>query len=209
MHLIAQPAPQFQAPAVVDGQKIVQGFSLAQYAGQQAVLLVFYPKDFTFVCPTELLALQQRLDEFTKREVAVVACSTDTEEVHLAWLNTPVSKGGIQGVTYPLVADAGKTIAASYGVLGGEWEYDDNYQMIFRGVPVAYRGTFLIDKQGIVRHASVNDMSLGRSVDEMLRTVDMWLHVEQFGEVCPANWAKGDDAMEATTTGLVAYLNKQ
>lgn len=208
MHIVAQPAPTFEAPAVINGQTIVHDFSLTQYLDRQAVLLLFYPKDFTFVCPTELLTLQQHLGDFEQRGVAVVACSTDTEEVHLAWLNTPREKGGIQGVTYPLVADVSKTIAANYGVLGGQWDYNDEEQLAFQGIPVAYRGTFLIDKKGIVRHASINDLALGRSIPEMLRIVDMWRHVEQFGEVCPANWTSGQEALEATPESTAIYLAK-
>lgn len=209
MHLVGQKAPKFQAPAVINGATIVHDFSLAQYLKRQEVFLFFYPKDFTFVCPTELLALQRHLDAFEKRGVAVVACSTDTEEVHLAWLNTPPSQGGIAGITYPIVADTSKTIAANYGVLGGEWSHDEEGYLLFEGTPVSYRGTFLIDKEGIVRHATINDLPLGRNVDEMLRVVDMWHHIEQFGEVCPANWTQGQEAMQATPQGVADYLSKR
>jgi peroxiredoxin 2/4 len=196
MSLVGSKAPVFEAPAVVGGRTIVHGFSLAQFIDQKEVLLFFYPKDFTFVCPTELIAFQEQLEAFNKRGVVVVGCSTDTEETHLAWL----------GVTYPIVADVSKTIAANYGVLGGAWAYDDQDHMVFHGTPVAYRGTFFIDKRGVVRHETINDFSLGRNVDEMLRVVDMWHHVEQFGEVCPANWQKGQAAMEATPRGVADYL---
>lgn len=206
MSLVGNKAPVFEAPAVVDGQNIVHAFSLAQFIDHKEVLLFFYPKDFTFVCPTELIAFQEQLESFDKRGVVVVGCSTDTEETHLAWLGTPRNRGGIQGVTYPIVADVSKTIAANYGVLGGTWAYDDQDNMVFHGVPVAYRGTFFIDKRGIVRHAAINDFSLGRNIDEMLRVIDMWHHVEQFGEVCPANWQKGRAAMEATPRGVADYL---
>ena len=206
MILIGKQAPTFKAPAVTNGQDIVHDFSLAQHIGRQGVLLFFYPKDFTFVCPTELIAFQEALSEFEKRDVAVVGCSTDTEETHLAWLTTPRNKGGIQGITYPLVADVSKTIAANYGVLGGAWDYDEQSNMVFYGNPIAYRGTFFIDKQGIIRHMTVNDLPLGRNVDEALRTIDMWHHVEQFGEVCPANWQKGQAAMVSTREGVSDYL---
>ena len=206
MSLVGNKAPVFEAPAVVDGQNIVHAFSLAQFIDHKEVLLFFYPKDFTFVCPTELIAFQEQLESFDKRGVVVVGCSTDTEETHLAWLGTPRNRGGIQGVTYPIVADVSKTIAANYGVLGGTWAYDDQDNMVFHGVPVAYRGTLFIDKRGIVRHATINDFSLGRNIDEMLRVIDMWHHVEQFGEVCPANWQKGRAAMEATQRGVADYL---
>jgi peroxiredoxin 2/4 len=206
MSLVGRKAPMFESPAVVSGKTIVHGFSLAQFIEHKEVLLFFYPKNFTFVCPTELIAFQERLEAFNERGVVVVGCSTDTEEAHLAWLNTPMNRGGIQGITYPIVADISKTITANYGVLGGTWAYDDQDNMVFHGTPVAYRGTFFIDKQGVVRHETINDLSLGRNVDEMLRVIDMWHHVEQFGEVCPANWQKGQAAMEATPRGVADYL---
>lgn len=208
MSLVGNSAPSFKAPAVLDGKSIVQDFSLEQFIGKKEVIFFFYPKNFTFVCPTELVAFQEKLGEFEKRGVAVVACSTDTEETHLAWLNTPRNRGGIQGITYPIVADTSKTIAMNYGVLGGTWGYDEDDRMVFHGNPVAYRGTFLIDKQGIVRYEGINDLGLGRSVDEMLRIVDMWHHVEKHGEVCPANWQQGQEAMEATQESVANYLGK-
>lgn len=208
MALIGSKAPLFEAPAVVNGQDIVDNFSLAQFIGHKEVLLFFYPKDFTFVCPTELIALQERLEAFEKRSVAIIACSTDTAETHLAWLSTPRKNGGIQGVTYPIVADLGKTIAVNYGVLGGTWGYDEQDNMVFHGLPVAYRGTFFIDQQGVVRHESISDLSLGRSIDELLRIVDMWHHTEQFGEVCPANWTKGQIALKATQQSVAHYLSE-
>lgn len=206
MALVGKKAPVFKAPAVINGKSIVQDFSLEQFLGHKAVLLFFYPKDFTFVCPTELIAFQERLLVFEDKGVAVVGCSTDTEETHLAWLSTPRKKGGIQGVMYPIVADTGKTIATNYGVLGGTWSHDDQGGMVFHGIPVAYRGTFLIDKKGIVRHEAINDLALGRSVDETLRIIDMWNHVERYGEVCPANWQQGQAAIEATQQGVAKYL---
>jgi len=208
MALIGKKAPIFRAPAILNGTDIVQDFSLAQFLGKKEIIFFFYPKDFTCVCPTELLAFQHALNEFEQRGIVVVGCSTDTEDVHLAWLNTALQEGGINGVTYPMVADSTKTITANYGVLGGDWEYDEDDMLIFTGSPVAYRGTFFIDKQGIVRHESINDLPLGRNIEELLRIVDMWRHVEQYGEVCPANWMKGDVAIQPTREGLVAYLNK-
>lgn len=208
MALIGKHAPTFKAPAVTNGQTIVQDFSLKQFINQKEVLFFFYPKNFTFVCPTELVAFQEKLTAFESKGVAVVGCSTDTEETHLAWLNTPRSQGGIQGITYPIVADTSKTIATNYGVLGGTWMYDDQDNMVFQGTPVAYRGSFFIDKQGIVRHETINDLALGRNVDEMLRVIDMWHHTEKFGEVCPANWQEGQKAMEATRESVAAYLAK-
>ena len=206
MALIGKQAPTFKAPAVINGRDIVYDFSLTQFIGHQEVLFFFYPKDFTFVCPTELIAFQEKLSEFEKRGVAVVGCSTDTEETHLAMLTTPKNKGGIHGVTYPIVADVSKTIAANYGVLGGHWAYDEQDNMAFHGDPIAYRGTFFIDQTGVIRHETINDLSLGRNVAEMLRVVDMWRHIEQFGEVCPANWTQGEAAIKETQESVSTYL---
>lgn len=208
MALVGKKAPSFVAGAVINGEEIVTDFSLNQYIGKNHVIFFFYPKDFTFVCPTELHAFQEKLAEFEKRGAVVVGCSTDTEETHLAWLNTPKDNGGIQGVTYPIVADASKTIAMNYGVLAGEYEFDADTQLwSFKGAPVAYRGTFLIDKEGIVRHESINDLPLGRNIDEYLRLLDAQLHVEKYGEVCPANWEEGEKAMKASTEGVIEYFS--
>ncbi|MBS9525543.1 peroxiredoxin [Litoribacter alkaliphilus] len=208
MSLVGKKAPLFKAPAVVDGEEIVEGFSLEQYIGEKDVIFFFYPKDFTFVCPTEILAFQEKLAEFEKRGVAVVGASTDTEESHLAWLGLPKAQGGIQGVTYPIVADPAKTIAHNYGVLAGEWNYNEEGELNYEGAPVAYRGSFLIDKNGVVRHETINDLPLGRNIDEMIRLVDALHHVEKHGEVCPANWEEGKEAMAATKEGVSAYLGK-
>ena len=207
MILIGNKAPLFTAPAVIDGNTIVLSFSLEQFIGKKEVIFFFYPKDFTFVCPTELIAFQNKLKLFEEKNVAVVGCSTDTEETHLAWLNTPRDKGGIQGVTYPIIADTAKTIAVNYGVLGGTWDYNEQEQLFFQGVPVAYRGVFFVDKGGIIRYAAINDLPLGRSVDELLRIVTMWQHVTEHGEVCPANWQEGEVALEATPKGIASYLS--
>ncbi len=206
MALVNKPAPKFSAAAVINGDEIVENFSLEQYLGKKEVVFFFYPKDFTFVCPTEILAFQDKLKEFEKRNVAVVGCSTDTEETHLAWLSTPKNKGGIEGVTYPLVADTSKSIATNYQVLGGEYDYNENGEMTFNGAPIALRGTFLIDKKGIIRHMVVNDFPLGRNIDDALRMVDALQYVEAHGEVCPANWEQGKDAMSATREGVASYL---
>ena len=209
MSLVGKKAPHFSAGAVINGEEIVSNFSLDQYIGKNHVIFFFYPKDFTFVCPTEIHAFQSKLAEFTKRGVAVVGCSTDTEETHLAWLTTPKDNGGIEGVIYPIVADVTKTISLNFGVLGGEYFFDNETDLWgFKGAPIAYRGTFLIDKEGIVRHESINDFPLGRNTDEYIRLVDAQLHVEQYGEVCPANWEEGKDAMKATTEGVADYLSK-
>lgn len=207
--LIGKKAPLFNAKAVVNGHEIVDDFSLAQYIGKKDVVFFFYPLDFTFVCPTELLAFQEKLAEFEKRDVAVVACSIDSEFSHFAWLNLDKNKGGIKGVKYPVVADLSKTIASNFGVLAGEYDIDEETgEDTFSGAPVAYRGLFLIDKNGVVRHSVINDLPLGRSVDEALRIVDALHHFEQYGEVCPANWSKGDDAMKANAEGVADYLSK-
>lgn len=206
--LVGKKAPSFKATAVVNGNDIVSDFSLDQYVGNKFVLFFFYPLDFTFVCPTEILAFQQKLNEFEKRNVAVVGCSVDSEFSHWAWLNTEKNNGGIKGVKFPLVADLSKTIAENYGVLAGEYEVNENGESSFAGAPVAYRGLFLIDKKGVVRHQLVNDLPLGRSVDEAIRMVDALVHFETYGEVCPANWKEGDDAMTASADGVASYLSK-
>jgi peroxiredoxin (alkyl hydroperoxide reductase subunit C) len=206
MTLVGKRAPIFTAGAVINGEEIIEDFSLEQYIGNKEVVFFFYPKDFTFVCPTEIIAFQEKLSEFEKRGVAVVGASTDTEETHLAWLMTAKDNGGIEGVTYPLVADVAKTIAHNFGVLAGEWVYNETGELAFAGIPIAYRGTFLIDKEGIVRHETINDFPLGRNIDEMIRLVDALQHVEKFGEVCPANWEEGKEAMTATKEGVSSYL---
>ncbi|MGF1637202.1 MAG: peroxiredoxin [Cyclobacteriaceae bacterium] len=207
MSLVGKKAPLFKAPAVINGDEIVEDFSLEQFLGEKEVIFYFYPKDFTFVCPTEILAFQEKLAEFESRNVAVIGCSTDTEETHLAWLNTPKNAGGIMGVTYPIVADSAKTIASNFGVLGGDWDYNEEGQLVFEGAPIAYRGTFLIDKEGIIRHEYINFFPLGRNIDDTLRIVDAWQYTVEHGEVCPANWEKGKEAMKATRDGVAEYLS--
>ena len=205
--LIGRKAPAFQASAVLNGNQITEGFSLEQFVGKKEVVFFFYPLDFTFVCPTEIIAFQDKLAEFEKRNVAVVGCSVDSEFSHFAWLNTERNKGGIKGVTFPLVADLSKTISENYGVLASDYDYDEEGNATSTGAPVAYRGLFLIDKRGVVRHSVINDLPLGRSVDEAIRMVDALQHFEENGEVCPANWNKGDKAMEATQEGVSEYLS--
>jgi peroxiredoxin 2/4 len=207
MSLVGKKAPNFSAPAVVNGIEIVANFSLDQFIGKKEVLLFFYPKDFTFVCPTEIHAFQEKLADFEKRGVEVIGVSCDSEETHLAWLMTEKKSGGIKGVTYPLVSDFAKTISSNYEVLAGDWAYDEDGNMIFEGAPVSYRGTFFIDKEGVVRHQTVNDLPLGRNIDEMIRVVDAWHHVAEHGEVCPANWNQGKQAMNATRDGVAEYLS--
>lgn len=207
--LVGKKAPLFEADAVINGEEFVEKFSLDQYIGKKYVVFFFYPLDFTFVCPTELLAFQDKLDEFESRNVAVVGCSVDSKYSHWAWLNTEKEKGGIKGVTYPLVSDLSKTIAQNFDVLAGEYEYNTEEDEIdFEGDPVTYRGLFLIDKQGVVRHQLVNDLPLGRSIDEALRMVDALQCYEEHGEVCPANWHKGDDTMKETPEDVADYLSR-
>ena len=169
--------------------------------------MLFYPLDFTFVCPTELHAFQARLSEFEAKGCAVVACSTDTEESHWGWLQMSKNKGGIQGITYPIVADTAKTISTNYGVLSGEYAYDEAGLLVATGPMIAYRGLFLIDKEGKVRHQIVNDLPLGRNVNEALRMLDALKHLEDHGEVCPANWEEGKVAMKANFDGVAEYLS--
>lgn len=207
--LVGKSAPTFKANAVINGE-VVNDFSLTRYLDKQYVVLFFYPKDFTFVCPSELHAFQAALPDFAARNTAVVACSTDTEQSHWGWLQVPKNQGGIQGVTYPLVADTNKTISAAYGVLTGEYQFNPGCGAPFTatGELIAYRGLFLIDRKGIVRHALVNDLPLGRNVDDTLRMVDALQFFEQHGEVCPANWTKGKSGMRATSAGVAEYLAK-
>ncbi len=208
MSLVGKKAPAFKATAVINGNQIEEGFSLEQYIGKKEVVFFFYPLDFTFVCPTEIIAFQNKIAEFEKRNVQVVGCSIDSEFSHLAWLNTELKDGGIKGVKYPLVADLTKTIAENYGVLAGEYDITEDGESAFEGAPVAYRGTFLIDKKGIVRHCVINDLPLGRSIDEAIRMVDALQFHEENGEVCPANWSEGEEAMEATPEAVADYLGK-
>lgn len=191
MSLVGKKAPDFKAKAVVK-DKIYEDFCLSDFAGKYVVFF-FYPLDFTFVCPTELHAFQEKLKEFEKRNAQIVGCSVDSCFSHHAWLAMPKTKGGIQGVSYPIVSDLNKSIARSFHVLREE----DG---------IAYRGLFLIDKEGTVRHQVVNDLPLGRSVDEVLRMVDALIFHEENGEVCPANWKSGSKAMKPTDQGLVEYF---
>lgn len=192
--LIGQKAPAFTAPAVLPNNTIEESFSLENLQGKYVVLF-FYPLDFTFVCPTEIIEFNKKLSEFKERGAEVVGVSVDSQYTHLAWKNTPVDKGGIGDIQYPLVADLTKEISRSYDVLLDE-------------AGVALRGTFLIDKTGTVKHAVVNDLGLGRNIDEAIRMVDALGHHEKYGEVCPANWNRGDDAMKPTAEGVADYLGK-
>lgn len=188
--LVTRPAPEFAADAVMADNSFAS-LSLSQYKGKY-VLLFFYPLDFTFVCPSEIIAFDKKLSEFKERNCEVVGVSIDSKFTHLAWKETPRDKGGIGNVRFPLVSDLNKNISRSFGVLFEE--------------SVALRGLFLIDKEGVVRHMLINDLPLGRSVDEALRLLDALQFHEQYGEVCPANWRPGEKAMKPTADGVAEYL---
>ena len=207
--LVGKKAPVFNSKAVVNGGEIVENFSLQQFVGEKYVVFFFYPADFTFVCPTELIAFEDKAAEFAARNTVVIGASTDSEFSHWKWLQTPQKQGGIQGVTYPLVVDQSLNISKEYDVLIGADEYDEEGNVVLVGEPKAYRGLFLIDKQGIVRHQLVNDLPLGRNVDEVLRLIDALQFTEEFGEVCPANWKKGEKALVATQDGIASYLSQK
>ncbi|MFM2292447.1 MAG: hypothetical protein RIS29_2260 [Bacteroidota bacterium] len=207
--LVGKKAPAFNAKAVVNGGEIIENFSLEQYVGEKYVVFYFYPADFTFVCPTEIIAFQEKLAEFESRNTVVIGASTDSEFSHWKWLQTPQNQGGIQGVTYPLVVDQSLNISKAYDVLIGADEYDEEGNVVLAGEPKAYRGLFLIDKQGVVRHQTVNDLPIGRNVDEVLRVIDALQFTEEYGEVCPANWKKGDKALQATQEGISSYLSEK
>ena len=179
-----------------------------QYIGKKHVVFFFYPKDFTFVCPTELHAFQEKLSEFESRGCAVVACSTDTEQSHWGWLQVDKSAGGIKGITYPIVADTTKIISLNFDTLFGDYDVDEDDNLFATGPLIAFRGLFLIDKAGIVRHQLINDLSLGRNVDEAIRVLDALQFTEENGEVCPANWVKGKDGLQADHKGVADYLAK-
>jgi len=175
---------------------------------KKKVLLFWYPKDFTYVCPTEIHSFQEALSEFEDKNTIVIGASCDTAEVHFAWLTTPRDNGGIEGVTYPLLADSNRNLASALGILDTEVEeYDEeNDVVLLKGDNVTYRATYLIDEEGKVFHESINDMPLGRNVREYLRLIDAYTHVQEKGEVCPANWESGKEAMTATPQGVADYL---
>lgn len=190
--LVGKPAPEFKANAVINGD--FKEVKLSDYRGKYVVMF-FYPLDFTFVCPTELHAFQDKLDHFKKLNTEVLAVSVDSQFSHLAWFNTKREDGGIEGCKYPLISDINKTIARDYDVL-------------IPDAGVALRGTFLIDKNGVVRHQTINDLPLGRNIDEYLRLVEALQFTEEHGEVCPANWKKGEKSMKPNQTGLKSYFKK-
>jgi len=205
--LVGKKAPSFTATAVVNGGEIVENFSLDQYLGKSYVILFFYPKDFTFVCPTELHAFQAKKAEFEERGVQLVGCSTDTEESHWGWLQMTKEQGGIKGINYPIIADTNKTISDAFDVLKGEYDYDENGALIATNEMIAYRGLFLMDKDGTVQHQLVNNLPLGRNVSEALRMVDALQFFEENGEVCPADWHKGAEGLKDTHEGVAEYLS--
>ena len=190
--LVGKPAPDFTAQAVM-GNNEIRDFTLSQEIKGKYAVVFFYPLDFTFVCPSELIAFDHRLDEFKQRGVEVIGISIDSQYTHLAWKNTPVNNGGIGQVQYPLIADVKHEICRAYDVE-------------FGAAGVAFRGSFLIDQKGVVRHQVVNDLPLGRNVDEMLRMVDALQFTEAHGEVCPAGWSKGKAGMKGSTAGVAEYL---
>ena len=192
MLLIGKEAPDFTAPAVMPDNSILDLFNLSSFLHNKKAVLFFYPLDFTFVCPSEIIALDKRMAEFQKRDTTVMIISIDSHFTHLAYKNTPINKGGIGHVKMPMIADLTKKIANDYGVLsnGG----------------VAFRGTFILDQHRIIRHQSINDLPLGRNIDEIIRLIDALEHFEKHGEVCPANWKHGDNAITPTTSGIENYL---
>jgi len=191
--LVGREAPDFTAPAVLGNGEIIENFNFKETTKGKYAVIFFYPLDFTFVCPSELIAFDHRLEEFTKRNVAVIGVSIDSHFTHNAWRNTPVNEGGIGPVRYPLVADLTHQICKDYDV-----ETPNG--------AVAFRGSFLIDKDGVVRHQVINDLPLGRNTDEMLRMIEALQFTEEHGEVCPAGWHKGDTGMKATPDGVAEYL---
>lgn len=194
--LVGKQAPDFTVPAVLGDGQIVDDFCFSEATKGKYAVVVFYPLDFTFVCPTELIALDHRMDEFKSRGVEVVAVSIDSHFTHNAWRNTPINEGGIGAVSYTMAADMGHSIVQDYDV-----EAD--------APSVAYRGSFLIDKSGTVRHQVVNDLPLGRNIDEMIRMVDALQFFEENGEVCPAGWTKGDSGMNPSPDGVAEYLSEE
>ena len=194
--LVARQAPDFTAAAVLGNGEIVDTYTLSENIKGKKAVIFFYPLDFTFVCPTELLAFDHRLEEFTKRDVEVIGVSIDSQFSHNAWRNLPVNEGGIGQVGYTLVADTKHEIAQAYDVEHPE-------------AGVAFRGSFLIDEEGTVRHQVVNDLPLGRNVDEMLRMIDALAFHQEHGEVCPAGWNQGDKGMDASPTGVASYLSEE
>ncbi len=192
-HLVAKKAPNFTAQAVLE-DNTMEDLTLSDYRGKYVVLF-FYPLDFTFVCPSEIIAFDDKLDEFKKRNCEVIGVSVDSQFSHWAWKNTPRNQGGLGQVRFPIVADLKKTISKAYGVL-------------LKKEGIALRGLFILDKEGVIHHSTINNLPLGRNVDEVLRTLDALKFTEEHGEVCPANWNPGDAAMKPTADGVADYLGE-
>ncbi|RXJ59929.1 peroxiredoxin [Candidatus Marinarcus aquaticus] len=192
--LVTKKAPDFTATAVLADGQIVEDFNLYENISEKGAVLFFWPLDFTFVCPSEIIAFSKRVKDFEERGIQVIGCSVDSQFSHFAWRETPVENGGIGRVKFPMVADLSKQISKDYDVLFAD--------------SVALRGSFLIDKDGTIRHAVINDLPLGRNIDEMIRMVDTMIFTNEHGEVCPAGWNKGDEGMKASTEGVAEYLGK-
>ncbi|MGS4344684.1 peroxiredoxin [Myroides sp. DW712] len=211
MSLVGKKFPNITVDAISEmGDNLRINIFEEATKNNKKVLLFWYPKDFTFVCPTELHAFQEALPEFEKRNTMVIGASCDTNEVHFAWLNTAKDNGGIEGVTYPIIADTQRNLSSVLGILDVENEvYNEELDSVqIEGSNVTYRATYLIDETGKIFHESVNDMPLGRNVNEYVRLIDAYTHVQTHGEVCPANWEEGKDAMNADRKGVADYLSK-
>lgn len=212
MAFVGKKFPNIEVNAI-DKTGVSEKINILKKATEEGkkVLLLWYPKDFTFVCPTELHAFQACIEAFDKRNTILIGASCDTPEVHFAWLNTPKNHGGIEGITYPLVADSNRNLSTQLGILDVTNErYDvDSDTLLVDGENVTYRATYLIDEEGTVFHESINHMPVGRNVQEFLRLIDAYSHVQQFGEVCPANWQEGATAMNADRDGVATYLSEQ
>jgi len=209
MSLVGKKFPSIEVDAISEmGDNLKINIYEEAVNNKKKVLLFWYPKDFTFVCPTELHAFQAALGEFEKRNTTVIGASCDTNEVHFAWLNTAKDNGGIEGVTYPILADTNRNLANILGILDiqSSTYNEDTDSVILEGSNVTYRATYLVDEDGKIFHESVNDMPLGRNVNEYLRLVDAYTHVQVKGEVCPANWEEGKEAMTADRNGVASYL---
>jgi peroxiredoxin 2/4 len=192
--LVGKQAPDFNTSAVMPNNSINDEFNFRNYIKGKLAVLFFWPADFSFVCPSEIIAFNNKISRFEEKNVVLVGCSIDSQFVHYAWKNTPVEKGGIGNIMFPMVADVTGEIAKQYDILSD--------------AKLAYRATFLIDQNGKIVHQVVNDLPLGRNIDEVLRMIDALLFTQTYGEVCPANWKKGQDAIKPTTEGVIEYLTK-
>lgn len=212
MSTVGKKFPNVNVKAI-DASGASYDLNILEYAqkNKKKIVLFWYPKDFTFVCPTELHAFEKEKLEFEKRNCIIIGASCDTKEVHFAWLNTQKNDGGIQGISYPLIADANRNLSSILGILDGVESivpYEENDMVFFIGDNVPYRATYLIDEEGLIFYIGVNSMSIGRNIDEYLRLIDAYSHVQKYGEVCPANWEYGKEAMNATREGVATYLKR-